>query len=113
MVSDQVQTRRGTQRRETASVSMEMPSKHRPERSAEILRQRILYVAHDVLGLDVKEAAKKAGTSHWNWYKKQQGEAFTYEQCVTFAESIGAPTLWPFYDWAHAEDLDKRFGWDK
>ncbi len=66
-------------------------------------------------GLDVKQAAAKAGMSNWNWYKKEagtgDGDAFQPEQCIRFAAAIDAPTLFPFYDWDHAAEIDERLGW--
>jgi hypothetical protein len=93
-----------------------MASKHRPTWDADEIRVRMKRARLEK-GLEVEAAAKLAGMSKWNWYKKEGGEgetdAFQPEQCIRFAEAIGAPTLFPFYDWTHAADLDERLGWGK
>ncbi len=109
----QLQTRHGTHPRGKASLSVEMPSKRRPTWDPDVIRARMV-AARIRLGLDVKEAAAKAGMSHWNWYDKEAGDsAFAPEQCIRFATATGAPTFFPFYDWDHAEEIDERLGWDK
>lgn len=114
--SVQLQSRQGTQLRDTATLLVDVPSKRRPTWNADVIRARMKN-ARLRLGLDVKEAAAKAGMSHWNWYKKEGGEgdtdAFQPEQCTRFAEAVGAPTLFPLYDWDHADEIDERLGWDK
>lgn len=93
----------------------EMPSKRRPTWDPEIIRARMVG-ARTRLGLDVKEAADKAGMgSKWSWYKKEPpgGVEFQPAECITFAAAVGAPTLFPFYDWGEAEELDETLGWDK
>lgn len=109
----QLQTRHTTQPIGKVSLPMEMPSKHRPTWSPDLVRGRMVD-ARIRLGLEVKEAADRAGMSKWNWYDKEDGDtAFTVEQCLRFAAAVGAPTFFPLYDWNHAEELDERLGWDK
>ncbi len=110
----QLQTRRKTQPRGMSKLLLDVPSKNRPTWDEEMIRARMV-AARKRLNLDVKEAADKAGMSQWSWYKKEPtgGIAFQPEECIRFAERTGAPTLFPFYDWDHAADIDARLGWDK
>lgn len=111
-VGAQLQRQSDTQLRGTARLLVEMPSKRRPSWDPEIIRVRMV-AARKRLGLSRKEAGDKAGMGEWSWYKKEPsgGDGFTPEQCVTFAEAVGAPTLFPFYDWDHADEIDERMGW--
>jgi hypothetical protein len=110
----QLQSRKGTQGRRKVRLPVDMPSKHRPTWDPESLRARMV-AARKKLGLNRKEAGAKAGMGDWSWYKKEPvgGVEFSLEECVRFAAAVGAPTLFPFYDWDHAADLDARLGWDK
>lgn len=111
----QLQSGRATQPRGTARLPLEMTSKRRPTWDKEVIRSRMV-TARLNKKLEVKEAAAAAGmNTHWNWYSKEEkdGPAFQVEQCLAFAEAIGAPTLWPFFDWDFADDIDDRLGWKK
>ncbi len=108
----QLQRQPDTQLRKTARLLVEMPSKRRPTWDPETIRERMV-AARKRLRLSKKQAGAKAGMGEWSWYKKEprDGDGFTLEQCVTFAEAVGAPTLFPFYDWDHADEIDERLGW--
>lgn len=107
----QLQTRRETQPLNPASLLVEMASKRRPTWDPDVIRARMV-AARKHKGLSMKEAGIKAGMGEWSWYKKEPGEVqFLPEECIRFAEAIGAPSLFPFYDWDHAAELDERLGW--
>jgi hypothetical protein len=90
-----------------------MASKRRPNWDRKTIHDRMVG-ARLRLGLEMKEAADKAGMSYWSWAKKESDEVgFSPSDCFTFAAAVGAPTLFPLYDWDHAEELDERLGWDK
>jgi hypothetical protein len=92
-------------------ILLDVASKHRPNMDPDLLRVRIL-AEQEKRELAPKEAAERAGISVWSWYKKASGEVdFSWEEGVRFGSGIGAPTLWPIYDWAHAADIDDRLGW--
>jgi hypothetical protein len=91
-------------------LPLDMASK-RPSWDPDLIRARMV-AARKNKGLSVKEAAGLAGMSDWSWYKKEGGGvAFSPQECDRFADAVGAPTLFPLYDWAHAEELDRRLGW--
>lgn len=112
MQGAQLQTLARAEAREMARLSLEMASKKRPTWDPDVIRAR-MKDARRRKRLEVKEAAELAGMTIWNWYKKEGSgpDAFQPDQCIRFAEAIGAPSMFPFYDWDHAEELDERLGW--
>lgn len=95
-------------------IPVEMPSKRRPTWDKDTICQRMKDARIKRLAITAEDAAEAAGVGIWSWYKKESGEvAFAPEECIRFAAAKGAPTLFPFFDWDHAEELDERLGWDK
>lgn len=113
-VDAQLQPRGATQRRGKARLLVDMPSKRRPTWDKETIRVRMRDARIKRLDITVEDAAAAAGMGYWSWYKKEAGDvAFAPEECIRFGATKGCPTLFPFYDWTHAEELDERLGWDK